>query len=191
MREIEFYAGDNIDTSMARLYQMEKKFGETCFGKFNGHELLSTDSIDDAYQKVLGRTKAEFDKELKEEREEYERELSEHNARIPELSEKYRKEARGVILEDEYEYWDKIVPVRLKDLYRGMELENTLELCRIMRKEELPYDDRLRAAYDFFMASGHSGMSASLVASMLRRFCPNGNDLADAVMSYKFEKSQQ
>ena len=191
MREIEFYTGDNIDTSMARLYQMEKKFGETCFGKFNGHELLSTDSIDDAYQKVLGRTKAEFDKELKEEMEEYERKLSEHNAKIPELSEKYRKEARGLILESEYEYWDKIVPVRLKDLYRGMELENTLELCRIMRNEEIPYDERLRAAYDLFMASGHSGMSASLVASMLRIFCPNGNDLADAVTSFRFEKSNQ
>jgi hypothetical protein len=31
-------------------------------------------------------------------------------------------------------------------------------------------------------------MSAGLVASMLRKFCPDGEDLADAVMNFRFEK---
>jgi hypothetical protein len=31
-------------------------------------------------------------------------------------------------------------------------------------------------------------MSAGLVASMLRAFCPDGEDLADAVMNFRFEK---
>ena len=96
-------------------------------------------------------------------------------------------EARGVILESELEYWDKIVPIRLGDLYHGMELEQTLDISKIMGDDSVDYDTRLRTAYKCFMDAGHSGMSAGLVASMLRRFCPHGEDIADAVMNFRFE----
>ena len=69
-----------------------------------------------------------------------------------------------------------------------MELDCTLDLCKIMRDESISYDKRLREAYKTFMDQGHSGMSAGLVASMLRTFCPDGEDLADAVMNFRFEK---
>jgi hypothetical protein len=69
-----------------------------------------------------------------------------------------------------------------------MELGCTLDLCRIMRDESISYDKRIRKAYKAFMDQGHSGMSASLVAHMLEVFCPNGYDLADAVMNFRYEK---
>lgn len=188
MKEIEFYAGDTIDTAWKKLLRESADCGDTCFGMFNDKEIRSTDTLDEAYVKVLGKTKAEFGDAVKKEREEYERKKKEHEDNIPNLVPEYCEKARGVILEDQYEFWDKIVPIRLGDLYRGMELDATLDLCKIMRDESVGYDERIRKAYDTFMGQGHSGMSASLVASMLKAFCPDGKDLADAVMTFRYEK---
>ena len=186
MKKIEFFPGDNIDRAWKMLLTASAECGETCFGEFNGNEILSTDTLDDAYKKVLGMTKTEYENREREWREEYEREEKEHKDNIPNLIPIYREKARGVILEDQYEYWDKIVPIRLDDLYRGMELDATLDLCKIMRDESMPYEERIKKAYKAFMDQGHSGMSAGLVASMLRTFCPDGHDLADAVMNFRY-----
>ena len=188
MKEVEFYPGQDIKDAWKMLMKESMETGEVCYGTFNGEEIRSTDSLDDAYKKVTGKTKAEFDKEMQDWRDDYDRQKEEHKARIPELAKEYSERARGLILEDQYEYWDKILPIRLGDLYEGMELGATLDLCEIMRDESLSYDDRLRKAYDKFQDQGHSGMSAGLVASMLRVFCPDGEDLADAVMNFRFDK---
>lgn len=190
MKKIEFYAGSTIDNAWKTLLKESADCGDTCFGMFNDKEIRSTDTLDEAYVKVLGQTKAEFDEEQEKEREEYRRKREEHMNNIPKLTEEYCEKARGVILEDQYEYWDNIVPVRLRDLYHGMELDATLDLCKIMRDESLDYDERLRKAYDEFMNQGHSGMSGSLVANMLSIFCPNGHDLADAVRNFRYEKKE-
>jgi hypothetical protein len=182
MKKIEFLAGDSIDRAWKMLLTASAECGETCFGEFNGNEILSTDTLDDAYKKVLGMTKTEYKKREREWEEEYEREEKEYKDKIPSLIPIYREKARGVILEDQYEWWDTIVPTRLDDLYRGMELDATLDLCKIMRDESMTYDERLKKAKDTFIGQNHSGMSASLVAAMLRTFCPDGNDLADVVM---------
>ena len=182
MKEIEILPGDSIDTAWKRLLKESAECEDTCFGMFNDHEIRSTDTLDEAYMKILGKTKSEHEKEMQDWCDEYERKEKEHKDNIPNLIPIYREKARGVILEDQYEYWDKIVPIRLDDLYHGMELDATLDLCKIMRDESMSYDERLKKAYDTFMDQGHSGMSAGLVASMLRTFCPDGNDLADAVM---------
>lgn len=190
MKEIEVYPGESIDRVWKKLLKESAECEDTCFCNFNGHEILSTDTLDDAYMKLMGKTKAEYDKEMQDWQDEYERKEKEHKDNIPNLIPGYREKARGVILEDQYEHWDKIVPIRLGDLYHGMELDCTLDLCKIMRDESLPYDDRIRKAYNAFMEQGHSGMSAGLVASMLRAFCPHGEDLADAVMNFRFEKNE-
>lgn len=187
MKEVKFYAGGTIDNAWKMLLRESADCGDTCFGMFNGKEIRSTDTLDDAYVKIMGQTKAEYEKEMQDWRDEYDRKEKEHKDSIPSLVPGYCERARGVILEDQYDYWDKIVPIRLGDLYHGMELDATLDLCKIMRDESLGYDERLRKAYDEFMNQGHSGMSAGLVASMLRKFCPNGEDLADAVMNFRFK----
>lgn len=188
MKEIEIMPGDNITSAWKTLLKESANCEDTCHAVFNGHDIYSTDTLDEAYKKVTDRTKAEFDKDMEDWKKDYELKKLEHKEHIPELTKKYCDEARGVILESEYDFWDEIVPIRLGDLYKGMELDCTLDLCRIMRDEKLAYGERLKKAYDKFMAQGHSGMSAGLVASMLRRFCPDGNDLADAVLNFRFEE---
>lgn len=190
MKEIEFCAGSNIDSAWKKLLMESADCGETCFGMFNDKEIRSTDTLDEAYVKITGKTKKEFEDDLNRQHEEYERKRKEHMDNIPNLTKEYCEKARGVILKDQYELWDSIVPIRLRDLYQGMELDATLDLCKIMRDESLGYDERLRKAYDEFMNQGHSGMSGSLVASMLRTFCPNGRDLSDAVRNFRYEKKE-
>ena len=190
MAEVKFW-GITLDDAIKALKKESEKTGEVTFGEFNGETLYSTDTIDEAYEKVTGKTKAEFDEIQRKWKEDYDRSEAEHKAKIPALTEEYKKLARGVILEEKYDYWDKIVPIRLEDIYHGMELGATLDLCKIMRDESMTYDKRLKKAYDLFMDQGHSGWSAGLVASMLREFCPDGYDLADAVMNFRFEQKKE
>lgn len=191
MKELRIPGGTNIDEAIEILKKEAEQASEPCFGKFNGKILYSTDTIDEAYIKVIGKTKAEFEDEQRKWKEEYDRAEREHRARIPQQTEKYRNEARGLVLDSELEYWDKIVPIRLGDLYHGMELQQVLDCCKIMRDESLVLAERLEKAYDVFMAAGHSGMSANLTMAMLARFCPHGAELAEACREFRFERNKK
>lgn len=107
MKEVELF-GCNIDGCLKKLREMASDDGEVLKCKFNSSFLLSTDSDDDAYLRITGKTKAEFVDMLRKHREEYEAEEKAHKARIPELTDKYRKEARGLVLDSELEFWDKV-----------------------------------------------------------------------------------
>lgn len=188
MKEVTLYGG-TIDSCLENLREMAAadESGELLKAVFNDKYLLSTDTDDDAYLRITGMTKAEHDEYVRKWQEDYEAKRKAHEARIPELTEHYRKVARGVIIESELEYWDEIVPIRLGDLYRGMELDQVLDCARVMRDETLSRIERLRKAYKIFNDAGHSGMSAGLTMAMLRRFCPDGNELADACNEFRYE----
>ena len=99
------------------------------------------------------------------------------------MTDEYRKRARGIIPVEHLEYWDKIVPIRLNDLYRGMELDCWLELISVLNdssKEELKRLDECRI---LFSKQGHSGMSAGLVFSGLNQFHPLGSKLVMYIKS--------
>lgn len=188
MKEVTLYGG-TIDSWLNTLREMAAadESGEVLKAVFNDKYLLSTDTDDDAYLRITGMTKAEHDEEVRKWQEDSEAKRKAHETRIPELTEHYRKEARGVIIESELEYWDEIVPIRLGDLYRGMELDQVLDCARVMRDETLSRIERLRKAYKIFNDAGHSGMSAGLTMAMLRRFCPDGNELADACNEFRYD----
>lgn len=192
MKKVKIYGG-TIDSCLKELRKMAaaEKSGEVLKADFNDKYLLSTDTDDDAYQRLLGMTKAEHEEKMRKWREEREAAQKAYEARVPELTERYRKEARGIIIESELEYWDKIVPIRLGDLYRGMELQQVLDCAKVMRDETLSREDRLRKAYRIFNDAGHSGMSAALTMAMLRRFSPDGNELADACKEFRYSKSKE
>lgn len=190
MREVESCFG-NIDSCLKELKEKAIEYGEDCRMRFNDKYLLSTDTIDEAYLRIVGKSKAEHEQYLRKWHKEYERMEAEFKEKIPQLTEEYRSEARGLVIESELEYWDEIVPIRLDDLYHGMELDCTLDLCRVMRDDSLVFAARLEKAYDIFQKQGHSGMSHGLVMSMLRKFCPDGNELADAIKEWRFEKGKK
>lgn len=193
MDRVEMYvaAGDRLDDmhkELSKYHIREKarreKAGITedfvIYAIFNGVEILHTDTPDEISVKVTGKTIAEREAEKKAWMEEYDRKEKEHQARIPELTEKYKKEARGVIPEDKLELWDEIVPVRLNDLYKGMELDEWLKMIRVLNSESSK-EERFAKAKEIFESAGHSGWSAGLVLSGLRKFHPDGDECAEYI----------
>ena len=74
--------------------------------------------------KLLVKTEKEYNDYLKRQCEEYEKEKQEHTDNIPRLTQYWMEKGREILDRSKWEYWDRIVPIRLNDLYQGMELNN-------------------------------------------------------------------
>ena len=121
-KEIELWAGCTID-QVVRELQEYKYRRILAYADFNGVRLYSDAiTLDDAYKQITGKTKAEFDKSQEEWHENYERKEKEFKETIPSLTEEWIKRGKEILTEDKWDYWAEIVPVRLGDLYHGMEL---------------------------------------------------------------------
>ena len=168
--------GHTIDSAVNTLLEYKSK-GILACGEFNGAILYSdTVTLDGAYLEITGKTKAQFDKAQQEWRDGYAREEKEHKDSIPELSELWKLKGREVLPMDKWEYWDKIVPIRLGDLYRGMELKCCLDIVKLLND-----GGTLDEAKTMIEDQGHSGMSFGLVRSMVREFCDRGHEFAQYV----------
>jgi hypothetical protein len=173
-REIEFGFGD-IKKAIEEL----KSHKDLVCGTFNGKILYSDiDDIDSAYKKVTGSTKAEFDEARRLESLEYERQKKEHKEAIPQLTIEWVEKGKNILDKKHHKLWIKIVPIRLGDLYRGMELGNCLEIV-----EQLNKGNQLEKIKPLIENQGHSGMSFSLVCSMIKKFSDRGAEFVDYVNS--------
>jgi hypothetical protein len=172
--EIEYWAGCTVEHAVNELLEYRKK-GILACGSFNGTMLYSdTVTMDGAYIEITGKTKAELDKEQQEWRENYEREEKEFQDKIPEYAEEWEKKGRDILTEDKWNYWDEIVPIRLGDLYHGMELGCCLDIVKILNN-----NGTLEEAKAEIEKQNHSGMSYGLVRAMVREFCNRGQEFAD------------
>lgn len=142
--------------------------------EFNNHMLYSDMSVDEAYILVIGKTKAEFDKKRQDYLDKLKREEEEYRAQIPTLEEEWRAKGRIFLKEKYWELWDECVPVRLSDLYRGMELGCLHDLL-----VEYDKNQDLDKVKEIFENQGHSGMSAGLMFSMLVAFHDDGEKIAE------------
>jgi ribosomal protein S21 len=167
-RNIEFMAGENIESAIKEL----KSHKDLVCGSFNGQILYSdVDDIDSAYKKITGKTKAECDEAERKRHEEYEAENKRHEEAIPRLTEEWIEKGKTILDEKHHELWNKIVPIRLGDLYKGMELGDCLDIVK-----ELNAGCELDAAKKIIEEQGHSGMSFGLVCSMIKTFCDRGEE---------------
>lgn len=175
-RKIEFMGGESIESAVKELSRY-KESGELVYGEFNGQKLYSdTDDMDSAFKKVTGKTKQEFDEAERIRREEYEEQQRKHKEAIPELTKEWIEKGNTILDEKYRELWAKCVPVRLNDLYQGMELGATLEIVK-----ELNSGCSMDEAKAIIENQGHSGMSFGLVRSMVAAFCDRGIEFASHV----------
>jgi len=175
-KQIEFRIASNIEDAVIELFKYKEKGMLVC-GDFNGTVLYSdTVTMDSAYKQITGKTKLEFDKAQQEWRDNYEKEKREHKEKIPQLSEEWKKKGREILKEDKWGLWDKIVPIRLGDLYRGMELGNCLDIVGVLNSEGT-FDD----AKEKLISQSHSGMSYGLVCSMVKEFSTRGKDFIEYI----------
>ncbi len=176
MKLIKFSAGSSLDEAYVKLQE-----NAPCYGDFNDRILYSSDSLDEIFIKVTGKTKSEFDEHVRQEQEIYEKEKAEFKSSIPQLTVEYRKRARGIIPQEHLEYWDEIVPIRIEDMYRGMELDCWLDMISVLNDEGIPKEERMEKCLHLFSEQNHSGASASLVFCGLCKFHSLGPDLVDYI----------
>lgn len=88
----------------------------------------------------------------------------------------YIEKGHKLLKEKYWETYDKIVPIRVNDLYRGMELNAFLEII-----ERYELNKNLKDCYLLFERQNHSGMSANLVASLIYNFHDNGDKIIRAL----------
>lgn len=174
-KEIQFGFGD-IESSVKELARY-KENNELVFGEFNGIKLYSdVDDVDSAYKKITGKSKAEFDEAERQRNAEYEEEKRKHEESIPELTREWIEKGKQILDEQYHAKWAECVPIRLGDLYRGMELGACLDIVK-----ELNAGCELEVAKNIITNQGHSGMSFSLVCSMVKAFCNRGADFVSAI----------
>jgi len=175
-RKIEFDAGCSIEKAVKQLTR-HKERGELVYGEFNSKKLYSDiDDVDSAYTKVTGKTKEDFDAAIEKENRRYEEDEKRHKESIPKLTEEWIEKGNAILDEKYHKTWAKCVPIRLGDLYHGMELGATLEIVK-----ELNNGGDMDAAKKIIENQGHSGMSFGLVCSMVRSFCDRGKEFVDFV----------
>lgn len=160
--------GESIDSAVEKM----KSAGEPVSVEFNGVMLYSDiDDVDSAYKKVTGMTKSELDAEIQKEHEQYLEEEKRYKESIPELTKEWIEKGKEILDEKYHETWAKCVPVRLSDLYEGMELGATLDIVK-----ELNAGCELQMAKKIIEGQGHSGMSFGLVCLMVKAFCDRGSE---------------
>jgi hypothetical protein len=172
-REIEFTAGQNIESAIKEL----KEHKDLVCGYFNGKMLYSDiDDMDSAFKNVTGKTKAEFDEAKRKRHEYYEAENKRHEEAIPELTKEWIAKGKAVLDEKYLELWNKIVPIRLRDLYKGFELGASLDIIK-----ELNSGCEIKKAKGIIEEQGHSGMSFVLVCSIIKELCDRGAEFVSYV----------
>lgn len=175
-REIAFHYGCDLSNAVMELLEYKER-GELVCGDFNGHMLYSdTVTMDSAYLEIVGVTKAEYDRQQEESRQRWIQAEKEHKERIPQLTKAWIERGHQILDEKYWEKWDECVPVRLDDLYKGMELGHCLEIVKALNE-----GCDISAAKDIIHNQGHSGMSFGLVRAMVQAFCDRGNEFAEYV----------
>lgn len=175
-REIEFHCGCTLAMAVMELQEYKER-GDLVCGDFNGHTLYSdTVTMDGAYLEVCGVTKEEFDKYREEEHQRWMREEEEYKAKIPDLTKEWIAKGHEILDEKYWDKWDECVPIRLDDLYKGMELGNCLDIVQALN-EGCDID----TAKEIIHKQGHSGLSFGLVRAMVQAFCDRGNEFSEYV----------
>ena len=167
----DFYDIETMHTTLhiAKTDYPDKKF----FTNFNGILFLSDDedlTADFMYQTITGKSRSERHKEyLESERRFSQRERDRKIFMTKRISDLI-KSGIEVLDKSLWDDWIDLVPMRVFDLYNGMDLEWFLLLHERLTDSTFEY---CKAMFD---KQGHSGHSASSVFMLLEKFTPNGKE---------------
>ena len=91
------------------------------------------------------------------------------------LKDKWITKGKKILTKDKWELWIKIVPIRLNDLYKGMELGCCLDLIEILNTGTM---DEAKTEIN---NQCHSRASFNLVCSMVKEFSDIGDEFSNYV----------
>lgn len=174
--KIEFNCGCTIANAVLELIKhgVDGKF--VC-GDFNGHTLYSdTVSLDSACLEIAGKTYFDGINAREQRREKLIKEEEEYQKTVPTQTQLWIDEGHKILDKKYWVDWDKCVPIRLSDLYHGMELKCCLDIVK-----ELNNGCSIEKAKEIINSQDHSGMSFGLVRSMVTAFCNRGVEFMEYV----------
>jgi hypothetical protein len=129
-KNLDVLVGTTIDSAVQQLLTA-KENGILAKVDFNGTELFSdTVTLNNAYLAITGKTKKQSDQEQADWKANYDKEKQDHKNKLPELVVEWNKKGEKVLDPEYLDEWYECVPIRLGDLYRGMELGACLELVK-------------------------------------------------------------
>lgn len=144
-----------------------------CFAQFNGSYVIleQYDKMDEdaLYMFITGRTKKQFYDEHERMMQEYKKEQEKWGQQADLLVPEYIKKGHNVLDKKYWELWDKCVPIRLHDLYHGMELDHVLQIIKMSNCNATFQEIEKK-----FSEQGHSYMSYSLTRMMFKELCDRG-----------------
>ena len=152
-KEIEFHCGWRLEYCVLELIKHAVN-GKFVCGKFNGHMLYSdTVSMDSANLEACGDTYFNRIRNDELRRKEIIEKKKKHKEEIPELTKYWIKKGHEILSKDKWTKWDECVPIRLNDLYEGMELGSCLDIIKTINEKS--FED----AIEVMRNQGHSGFS--------------------------------
>lgn len=164
--------GCTLDECINKLLEYKDK-GKLAYINFNGHKLYSdTVTFDSAYKEVKGITYVEYNNMM----DKWKEDERKHKEAIPRLIEEWKQKGREILEDDKIKFWDELVPIRLEDLYKGMELGACLDIIKILNN-----NGTLEEAKKKIIEQNHSGMSFGLVCSMVYNLCSRGEEFVQYV----------
>ena len=168
--------GESLDSVVKNLLEYNYLGQYACID-FNGHTLYSdVDTMDTAYMKIVGMSKSDYDTLEQKRHQEYQDAKRNHEESIHELKGEWITKGKEILDEKYHTLWEQCVPIRLNDMYQGMELGATLDIVK-----ELNSGCDLETAEIIIDEQGHSGMSFGLVCSMVKSFCDRGDSFVKYV----------
>ena len=169
-QKIEFKLDTTLAECVLELVQYAVK-GQFVCGEFNGHTFYSdTVSMDLAYRVMNTESYYDVLENQKKWREDMKCRDEEHKKAIPTLTKEWIEKGHKVLAKDKWDMWDKCVPIRLSDLYEGMELGTCLDIITTINEKSL------EEAVIVMETQGHSGMSWALIKSMILEFSDKGEE---------------
>lgn len=179
--ELEVLPGDRF-TEVYKELKRKSLDGNMYYAIFNGNKITSAMREDTLYLTIVGMNKSSYDKAREEEKRQIEEEERAFKERLPKVINGYIAKGKNVLEPQYLPLWNKIVPIRLDDLYKGMELNCWLDLIEVLNDNRLSVNERFIFAMIIFRGQRHSGLSASLVKTGLRDLCSLGNEFVEYII---------
>ena len=174
--EVYFTAGMSIERAYDCMKEVEANWNGKfeIFGSFNEKEINSNMSLNECYKTITGITKTEFEKKMQEDHEKYLKHKEEHTKRVPALCAEYLATAKetGLVDKDKLEAFERCLPTQVDSVYEGYQITSMFEINKILVENQNDPDKAIRLAAETFENQGHSGFSASIVASLVREYSP-------------------
>lgn len=115
MKKIEFSAGTNLSAAYQMLVQKMVQTQEIYWAEFNSEPIFSNDSIDEAYERVLGKSFIEVMNNNKMSSEIYRKKDLIYKSKIPALLKKYKEDTKDIIKTEKISAWNDFLTEHIEN----------------------------------------------------------------------------